>query len=458
MATIISTNPGKNYEPIGEMTASSHDEVRQKVMLAQKAKDDWRRLGVAKRVSFMRNVYSVFKKHESEISDIITKEVGTPITECRGEITWDWGYFEWFLDHAEESLALKITGKDNISVHTVHFEPTGVAAVITPWNLPFDLFLWGVVPNLLAGNTVVHKASEECIITGKLLADIMEETGLPKGVFSAVHGAGDVGEYLVNQNIDLIWFTGSTEVGKKLYRIAADKFIKAILELGGSNPAIIFDDADIDGLIENIIFKRYGYGGQACDADKRLIVQKSMYDEVVEKLSARIKKIKPGVPDDPSTELGPLVSKKQLELLENQVDDAIKQGATMIQGQPVTKDLRGAYYPATILTNIMPSMRVWKEEVFGPVLSVVSFDTEEEAIQMANDTVYGLGSQVFTKDMKKAARIAREIQAGNVDVNGVGHFRPYNPFGGYKSSGMGREHGTFGFQELCQIKVISQNA
>jgi acyl-CoA reductase-like NAD-dependent aldehyde dehydrogenase len=319
------------------------------------------------------------------------------------------------------------------------------------------MFVWGVIPNLLVGNTVVYKASEECILTEKLIADIMAESALPKGVFRAIHGSGTQGELLVNQDIDLIWFTGSSAVGKKLYQVAANKFIKAVLEMGGSNPVVVFADADLDLAAKAITAKRCMFTGQTCDADKRLIVEKSIADSLLQKLADSFSELKVGDPQNPDNYMGPLAAKRQLTLLQSQVKDALDKGAKMYYQQTLNKSHQGAYYPPTILTHIKPTMRVWREEVFGPVLPVVTFTSEAEGIELANDTQYGLGSQLFTSDAARANRVARHIEAGNVDVNGVGHFKACNSFGGYKQSGLGREHGIHGLQELCQIKVVAKS-
>jgi acyl-CoA reductase-like NAD-dependent aldehyde dehydrogenase len=304
------------------------------------------------------------------------------------------------------------------------------------------------------GNTVIHKASEECVLSGKLFADIMEQVGLPTGVFSAIHGDGQQGAHLVTEPVDLIWFTGSSEVGKTLYQTAAKKFIRVVLEMGGSNPAVVFEDVAAETIIPTLKFKRFAYCGQTCDAVKRLIVHENIADAVISQLKTAVESIVVGDPQDPKTELGPLVSLSQRDLLSAQVADAVKKGATVICGGRAP-DLSGAYYMPTILTNIKKSMRVWQEEVFGPVLSVVTFQTEEEAISLANDTRYGLGAQVYSQDTHRALRVASRIQAGSVDINGASHFKPFNPFGGYKESGLGKEHGLHGFRELCQMKVVS---
>jgi len=256
--------------------------------------------------------------------------------------------------------------------------------------------------------------------------------------------------------VDLIWFTGSSRVGKLLYKIAADKFIKAVLEMGGSNPGIVFEDVNISEVVSRIYSERFANCGQSCDALKRLIVHESIFDEIVSGLKEEIEKKIVGNPLDDKTEIGSLVAERQLVLLKEQVKDAIDKGAKIVTGGKEPEELSGAFFEPTLLKKITKNMRVWKEEVFGPCLPVVKFKSEEEAIELANDTPYGLGSRIFTNDKEKAARVASRIQSGTVEINQGSRWLPCNPFGGYKESGIGREHGVAGFRELCQIKVISE--
>lgn len=452
--TINSTNPA-NFEIIGTVKASSKKEITNKVNLANLAKYSWGQTSVEERKKYVEKLYRLCKQSEKQIAEIITKEVGTPTTEGRDEVNWNWSYIEWFIANAKRAVSAETSFQDESSIHQIYYEPIGTAAVITPWNLPFDLFIWGVIPNLLVGNTVIYKASEECVLTGKLLEEIVSKAGFPKGTFSFIHGDAVEGKYLTEQEVDFIWFTGSSEVGTLIYKLAGKKFIKVVLEMGGSNPVIIFEDADIDALLDNVLSKRFMFCGQTCDADKRLIVHKTKYDEFINKFVHKVESLIVGDPEKLETQIGPLVSQKQLDLLVSQVEDAIKKGAKVLCGGKSPKDFNGAYYLPTVLTNINREMRIWKEEVFGPVLPIATFSSEEEAISLANDTSFGLGSQIFTKDKDKIDRVVSKVKAGNVDVNGIGHFKPFNPFGGYKYSGMGREHGIYGFRELCQLKTVS---
>ncbi len=455
MTKLISTDPAHNYKTIGSVPVSTLQEIKQKVALAQKAKTAWKELGTAKRAEYVREMYNRLMEKKEEITRLIVSETGKCLKDVRSEIERYSKNFLWSIENAEVSLQDEVTYEDDKTIHKIIYEPFGVAAVIIPWNHPFGMFAWGVIPNLLAGNTVVFKHSEECPLTGKYIEEVINSTALPKGVFSEVYGDGSVGKLLIGQNINLIWFTGSSVVGKEIYKEGAEKFIKVILEMGGSNPGIIFDDANVDACIDKLYAKRFLTCGQTCDALKRLIVHESLFNEIVRKMKAKVEEKKVGDPEDETTDIGSLVAKRQADLLDLQVKDAIAKGAKVITGGSKPKGLQGAYYLPTILTHVKKNMRVWNEETFGPVLVIVPFKTEEEALALANDTKYGLGSLVFTADKERAKRVSMKLESGTVEINSANHWLSCNPFGGYKESGMGREHGKVGFQELTQIKVVS---
>lgn len=457
MPKLISTNPGKNYEAAGEVDISSDAEIKEKVNSANKAKFSWKEIGVKQRIAFLRNIYNELEKRKDEFPALITKETGKPIRQSKSEVEESLVNFIWFLENGEKALQDEVTFKDGASLHRIVYEPFGTAAVITPWNFPLNMFIWGVIPNLIAGNAVVFKTSEECMLTGKLIEEIMKSRNLPEGAFSEVYGAGDVGQKLAESDINLIWFTGSTKVGQLLYKIAAEKFIKVVLELGGSSPAVVFEDADISQVVPELYCERFSNCGQVCDSVKRLIVHESIFKDVVTGLKEEVEKKILGDPADEKTDLGSLVAERQLTLLQSQVKDAVEKGAVIVSGGKTPAGLKGAFYEPTILTNITREMRIWKEEVFGPVLPVVPFKTEEEAVRLANDTSYGLGSRIYSKDIARAERVASKIQAGTVEVNHASRWQTtLNPFGGFKNSGMGRDLGIQGFHELCQIKVIAK--
>lgn len=453
-ATIISTNPGENYAVLGEVSFSTPAEIAAAVDSARAAFPGWRDMGVAKRVSALRSFPGLVDKYREQIAAIETAEMGKPITEATIGIDWALNHINWYLDHAEASLAPEITFEDDTQIHEAHYEPWGVAAVIVPWNFPFSNFVLGAFQSLLAGNTVVFKTSEECPLFGQVLDKIFAESGLPKGVFNQVYGDGSVGEMLVNSNIDMIGFTGSTATGQKLYKIAAEKFIPVHLELGGSDAGLVLEDADIDASLEAIYWGKFINCGQICCGLKRLIVHESRFDETVQKLSAFLHSRKVGNPKESDTSFGPLAAKRQLDLLKSQVQDAVQKGAKIVTGGKEPQGLQGAYYEPTLLTGITRDMRVWSEEVFGPVLPVVPFKTEAEAIKLANDTPYGLSGYIFTADPARAKRLALQMETGGVSHNGADKSAPNNPFGGYKFSGMKKTAGKQGFRDCSRLKAV----
>jgi acyl-CoA reductase-like NAD-dependent aldehyde dehydrogenase len=457
MSKLISINPS-NYKEIGSVEVSSHNEIKTKVDLAHKAKFGWKELGISERVELLREVFDEIKQRKEEIALLESQEMGAPLTDALIDVDGTLDYANWYFDNAEKYLSPETTFENENEIHQVVYEPIGVAALIIPWNFPLANFVWGGLQSLICGNVIVMKHSEEVPLCSKLIEEIMSNHNLPEGVFNVVYGAGDVGNTLIYENIDLISFTGSTKTGKQIYKIAGEKFIKAVVELGGSAPGVIFEDADLDITTENVCFNRLINQGQCCDGLKRVIVHEKIADELINRLKTQFESKKVGDAVNKDTEIGPLVAKRQLDLLMTQVDDALQNGAEVVTGgKSLEKELGGAFYQPTILKNVTPDMRVWKEEVFGPVLPIMTFKTEEEAVKLANNTVYGLGAYVYTQDKDKIERVSNEIQSGMVSVNGTNYIMPFNPFGGYKDSGFGREHGKYGFRELTQIKIIARN-
>jgi acyl-CoA reductase-like NAD-dependent aldehyde dehydrogenase len=455
---IISTNPAKNYQIIDEIELTSNQDITTKTAAAQAAKNEWKLLGINKRIELLRPIQKELLERKQEIAELITTEVGKPISQSLSEVErYADGELGWFLDNAATALADETTMENNDTIHKIRYEPRGVVAAIAPWNYPFGMAIWGIFPNLVAGNTVIFKASEECPLVGKLIGDIIDSHNLPNGVFSQIFGAGEAGKTLTDGDIDLIWFTGSTETGKALYKKAASKFIGVVLEMGGSNPCVVFDDVDISSSAPIMLDGRMQNCGQICSSLKRLIVQETIFDETINELARLLGEKTIGDPSDENTDIGSLVAKRQQELLQDQLNDALNKGAIIVAQKEVPEHLSGAFFPPTILKNITPNMRVWHEEVFGPIYPVVSFSDEAEAIRLANDTVYGLGGRVMSKDKNRALRVAGQIDAGTISLNTESTFAPCDPFGGYKSSGMGRERGIHGLRELCQIKVIQED-
>lgn len=455
-ATIVSYNPA-NTNVLGEVPVSGREDVRRAVARARAAQPAWNALGVAGRVKILRKLCDYFQATKEKTAAVDMAETGKPIDGSLSTVDWALNQFRWQLDQAEHNLAPETTFENAEELHQIYFEPYGVAAVIAPWNFPLSNFVMGAVQPLIAGNTVVYKVSEEVVLYGREIDEAIRASGLPEGVFNQVYGAGDVGEELARSEIDFLHFTGSSATGEKLYRIAGEKFIPVTLELGGSDAGIVFEDADLSGeIVESIFWAKFVNCGQICCGLKRLFVHESRYDELVEKLRACIEGKKLGDPREAGVVFGPLAAKRQQELLIAQMDDARAKGAQFIMGggvPPAHAD--GAYYQPTLLTGVTEAMRIFREEVFGPVLPIYTFKDEQDVIARANDTAYGLSAYVFTGDRARYLRVAQQLQAGSISHNGVDYSHPANPFGGYKRSGMGKTGGRDGLRHCCRIKVIS---
>lgn len=454
-ATLVSTSPGRNYEILGEVSISTLEDIKEAVDKARAAQQAWNALGVSGRVAAMRKLLDIMKRRAEEIAQLTAKEMGMPISGARGTNEWSFSHLEWDLQNAERVLAPQKINEDESAEHWLYRENFGVAGVITPWNFPLSNFTDGAHQSLLAGATVVYKISEEVPLFGQLLSEMAAEAGLPNGVFNQVYGGGDVGEALARSNIDFLGFTGSSRTGQALYKIAAEKFIPCLLEMGGSSPGVIFADADLDKIMEPLFWAKFVNTGQICCGLKRLFVERSVFDQVVEKLRDFTSGMKIGDPLEDDSVMGPLAAKRQQELLKAQVDDATAKGAKTVTCCDVSS-LKGAYYPATLLTGVTPAMRAWSEELFGPVLPVIPFDSEDEAVRLANDTEYGLSAFVFTEDAARFARVAAQLQSGSISQNGLDYSAAGNPFGGYKKSGLGKTGGVMGFQQVTRGKVVTR--
>jgi succinate-semialdehyde dehydrogenase/glutarate-semialdehyde dehydrogenase len=453
---LASTNPSRNYELKGEVEMTSEKDIKQAVELARATQTSWAALSQAERNQAVESFIEACKPHAEEIAELMAEEMGKPIMQAQAQVQDCFDYFHAQMDMAEAALAPKIVFEDKTQRHHQTREPLGVIVCITPWNFPFFNIPWQAGQALLAGNAVLFKQSEEIIIFSELIAKIVRESKLPKGVFTVILGDGKVGELLVEQPVDAILFTGSTRTGQRITELAAKRSIRVLTEMGGSAPGIVFEDADVPAVIETLYMARFENTGQFCDGLKRLIVHESKLGEVLTELKRVNATKRVGDAMDEKTDLGPLVAKRQLDLLKEQVKDALEKGAHVEFGGKEPAGLQGAYYEPTVLTGVTFDMRVWKEEVFGPVLPVVTFTAEEEAIKLANDTMYGLGAYVFTQDTARYLRVAKQLQSGLVAHNNALYFSTSTPFGGYKASGNSRTLGLEGFHEVTQIKVISE--
>ncbi|BCJ88551.1 aldehyde dehydrogenase family protein [Effusibacillus dendaii] len=338
-------------------------------------------------------------------------------------------------------------------------EPIGVVAAITAWNFPMILAMWKLAPALAMGNTIIVKPASNTPLSTLKLAELAVQAGLPAGVFNVIAGPGaSVGETLVTHpQVDKVAFTGSTEVGRRIMQLASGTVKRVTLELGGKSPSIVLPDADLELAVPGILFGVFLHSGQICESGTRVLVHDSIYDEVVSRLAEAAKSIRLGNPLDPATGMGPVVSKQQLDTVLGYIEAGIQEGARLVCGgnRAVGAGLDNGYFvEPTIFADVTNDMKIAKEEIFGPVLSVIRYSTVEEAIQIANDTIYGLASGVWTSDANKALQIARELKAGTVWINDWHMFRSDAPFGGYKQSGFGRELGRHALDEYTQVKHV----
>jgi len=451
---LISTNPSTGEE-IGAVEFTTPAEIDKIVAKANQAQEAWAKMPLKKRIAAVESFVKIAENRRDEIAELIARETGRTIESSYANVDGGFKYFRAYCSQAEKYLASEIFNETTEIQH----QPHGVVAAICPWNYPFMNVAWQCGQALIAGNAIVYKNSELNPMFAKLLAELVAQSDLPDGVFNVIFGDGKVGEYLARSDVDMISFTGSSATGRKLAQLAGEKLIPTAAELGGSAPLVIIEDFEIDDeFIEYIWQRRFKVTGQACDAVKRLIVHKNKFDEVVTRLKKLIAKKKVGDAMDEKSDMGPLISLKQLEKLEMQVTDAVKKGAKVICGGARPSNLGGGYfYEPTVLTNVTQDMKVWHEETFGPVLPVVSFDTEDEAIELANDTEYGLNAHVFTNDAAKFARAANQIKVGMIGQNYASIWDPELPFGGAKSSGLGRTHGATGWAEVTEIKVVARS-
>lgn len=456
MATLVSTNPAKNYEKLGEVEVSTEQEIQEAVKNARKANQSWATLPVSERLAYLQRFVDALKSRADEAAKLISQEMGKPISDAKGEVQTAIDDTTWIIENAESVLNPVTIREDENGVIEQHNEPYGVSAAIAAWNFPLTNFKECVLQDLAAGNTVVFKHSEENPLVGKLIDELMQTAEFPEGVFTQVYGAGEVGDILTDQDVDFISFIGSSKVGRTLYKKAAEKFINVRLEMGGSSPGIVFEDVDIETTARQVVSDRFFNTGQVCDAMKRLLVQESIYDEFISAVQKEVESLNFGSPDKEDVSVSCLVAERQVQPILDQINKSVEQGAEILVGGKKAKNMDGAYIEPTLITNVTENMPVWTEEVFGPVLPVMTFKDEAEAIKLANNTQYGLSGYVHTADKERAVRVAKEIKAGQIATNGVHNYYPEVCFGGYKASGIGRTCGPAGLLTGTQIKIITR--
>ena len=451
--TIEVHNAG-NGEVMGRIPAGDANDADDAVKAARSAFDSWSNSSPASRAEFLEKISAGLKARADEIARTIAQEVGMPL-KMSSRIQAGLPIAN-FANYAK--LVKEYSFEEKVGNSVVVREATGVAVAITPWNYPLHQITLKVAPALAAGCTVVLKPSEIAPFNAFILAEVVESVGLPKGVFNLVTGYGPaVGEALVKHaDVDVVSFTGSTRAGKRISELASQSVKRVALELGGKSASVILDDADLPSAVKGTVNGCYLNSGQTCTALTRMLVPDSRYEEA-KKIAAEVaKSFTLGDPLLESTRLGPLSSQAQLERVRSYIRKGQQEGAELVAGgaEPPEGVPAGGYYvKPTVFGRVKNSMTIAQEEIFGPVLSIISYKDEEDAVRIANDTVYGLAGAVWSKDEARAQRVARRIRAGQVDVNG-GAFNMNAPFGGFKQSGHGREAGRYGLEEFLEYKSL----
>jgi aldehyde dehydrogenase (NAD+) len=445
--TFENRNPADWSEIVGIFPKSGKEEVDEAVAAARKAFEEWRLVPAPKRGDILRRVGDLMVEKKEDLARQMTREMGKVLAETRGDVQEgiDTAYYaategRRLFGHTAPS---ELPNKFNMAIRV----PIGVAGMITPWNFPMAIPTWKIFPALLSGNTVVFKPASDTPATATSLVEILVEAGVPAGVINLVHGGGsEVGNAIVGHpDVDLISFTGSTFVGKKISEMASQTLKRVSLELGGKNAQIVMNDADLDLALEGVLWGAFGTTGQRCTATSRLILQEGIHDKFVQMLVDRVKKLKLGNGLEAGVDVGPCVNEGQRKTVEEYVKIGLEQGATIaVGGHALTSgDLaKGWFHEPTVFVGVKPDHRIAKEEIFGPVLSVLKISTLEEAVHVLNDTVYGLSSSIYTRDVNAAFQAIRDIKAGITYVNAptIGA-EAHMPFGGVKQTGNGHREG-----------------
>ena len=440
-------------EKIGKIPVGSKEDIDIAASAARIAFDSWSKSSIETRIDILNALSNALKERGEDIAQTITAEVGTPIGYSRVAMVGT----PRVVSRSYAKILENFDWEEKVRNSIICKEPIGVCAFITPWNFPLHQIIGKVAPAIAAGCTMVLKPSKEAPLSAFILADILHEIGLPSGVFNLVSGHGsEIGNYMSSHpEVDMVSFTGSTGAGISVSEAAATTVKRVTLELGGKSANVALEDADPTLVAKKAIGACHQNSGQTCSALTRLIIPESMSDEVYEIIAEKNNSYTVGDPLEESTRCGPMVSLRQQKSVSKYIESGINEGATLISGglgmpEGISK---GYYVKPTIFANVSPDMKIWKEEIFGPVLVITTYKSEEEALKLANDSIYGLSGGVWSKDEKRAIRFAKDMRTGQVSVNG-GAFNVSAPFGGYKLSGNGRELGSHGLNEFLEIKSI----
>jgi succinate-semialdehyde dehydrogenase / glutarate-semialdehyde dehydrogenase len=451
-ATIPVDDPATG-EVIGTVPKAGRAETHSAIDHAAAALPEWRARTGKERATVLRRWFDLVMAHLEDLARLMTVEQGKPLVESRSEVAYGAAFLEWFGEEAKRTYGDTIPSHARDKRIMVIKQPVGVVGAITPWNFPIAMITRKVGPALAAGCTVVSKPASQTPFSALALAYLGERAGLPAGVFNVVTGSATEvgGELTSNPLVRKISFTGSTEVGKLLMAQCASTMKKVSFELGGNAPFIVFDDADLDAAVEGAIVSKYRNTGQTCVCANRFLVQASIYDEFAQRLSAAVGRLKVGSGLEEGVTQGPLIDMAAVEKVESHIQDAVAKGATVVKGG---KRGTGRFFSPTVLTGVTPGMAVAREETFGPVAPLFKFETDADAIALANDTEYGLAAYFYGRDVQRVWRVAEALEYGIVGVNTGLISTEVAPFGGVKESGIGREGSKYGIEEYLEVKYV----
>jgi len=448
------SNPATN-EIIGTVPDMGADETRRAIEAANKAWPEWKAKTAAERSLILEKWFSLIMDNQQDLAILMTIEQGKSLAESSGEIAYGASFIKWFAEEGKRVYGDTIPSKNPDQRIIVSRDPIGVCAAITPWNFPNAMITRKAAPALAVGCPMIVKPAEATPYSALALAVLAEEAGIPKGIFSVVTGDARRigGEMTANSTVRKLTFTGSTGVGKLLMKQCSSTLKKLSLELGGNAPFIVFEDADIDAAVDGLMISKYRNSGQTCVCTNRTLVHENVYEEFSKKLAVKVDELSVGDGLDAGTTQGPLIDMKAVEKVESHIADAVSKGAKVLVGGK-RHALGSTFFEPTLLANVTTNMKVTYEETFGPVAPLFSFKTEEQAIQMANDTEFGLAAYFYTNDMSRIWRVSEALEYGMVGVNAGLISTEVAPFGGVKESGIGREGSKYGIEEYLEIKYI----
>ena len=453
-ATLSVSNPATG-DIIGTVPEMGQLETQRAIGAANRVRSAWLKKTAQERSTLLRRWYELLLEHRQDLAILMTIEHGKPLAEAKGEIAYAASYIEWFAEEGKRIYGDVIPTFQSDKRIIALKEPIGVCAAITPWNFPTAMITRKAAPALAAGCTMVVKPASATPYSALALAELASRAGIPAGVFNVVTGsASKIGQELTgNPLVRKLSFTGSTEIGKQLLAACASTVKKVSLELGGNAPFIVFDDADLDAAVAGALVSKFRNSGQTCVCTNRFLVQDGVYDAFAEKLAAAVAELKVGNGLDETTKQGPLIDMKALDTVEQHIAEALSQGARVVSGGR-RHALGGSFFEPTVLVDVTPTMRIAREETFGPIAPLFRFHSEEEAIQMANDTEYGLASYFYTRDFARTWRLGEKLEYGIVGANTGLISSAVAPFGGIKESGLGREGSKYGIEDYLEIKYL----